>query len=100
MYNYGDPRVGNDVFASYYKSQVPHTWRVVNQLDIVPHLPPKWLNYHHIATEVWYWNDKYNICNGSGEDPSCSDSQPLAASIQDHIDYMGVDMGFGPCWSL
>jgi predicted lipase len=55
-YNYGgklrrilffstsDPRVGNQVFAQYYDSTVTTTYRVVNEADIVPHVPPRWLS--------------------------------------------------------
>jgi len=92
MYNYGEPRTGNDVFADYYHSQVPSTFRVVNYRDLVPHYPPELIGFHHVATEVWYdGSGNYNICDESGEDPNCSDSI-WVYSIGDHVDYMGVEM--------
>jgi len=92
-YNYGDPRVGNQVFADYFNTT---TYRVVNEADIVPHLPPKALGFWHIATEVWYTTSStYKICNPSGEDPSCSDSLLIPLSIPDHLDYLGVPLALG-----
>jgi len=96
VYNYGDPRVGNQVFADYFDSIVPDLFRVVNENDIVPHLPPRSFGFWHVATEAWYNNNQYTICDGSGEDPTCSDSQ-IDLSIPDHVDYMGVLMGIGGC---
>jgi len=96
MYNYGDPRVGNQVFSNFFSTKVPNVWRVVNRDDPVPHLPFVWLNFYHVPTEVWYHSSQYKICNG-GEDPSCSDSVPFAVDILEHINYMGVWMGFGKC---
>ena len=30
----------------------------------------------------------FRICNGSGEDPNCSDSQLLDLSVFDHLHYL------------
>lgn len=54
---FGQPRVGNAVFASLYSELVPHTVRVTNDHDIVPHLPPYYYylpqkTYHHFPREV------------------------------------------------
>jgi len=98
-YNYGDPRVGNTVFAEYFNEHVAvTTWRMVNERDIVPHLPGKEFGFWHIATEVWYPNATtgYMTCDGSGEDPNCSDSLGIFAdSIPDHLHYMGVALRSG-----
>ena len=97
--NYGSPRVGDTAYYSWVKTILPMADRVVNQADIVPHLPPEDFNFHHIATEMWI-NPVGVItqCNGSGEDPNCSDSVPVYDfSIADHLDYFGLDMGTGPC---
>jgi len=95
-YNYGDPRVGNQIFEQYFNSHISTTYRIVNQHDIVPHLPPKVLGFWHIATEVW-WNTSttYKICNDSGEDPTCSDSVLVPLSVADHLDYLGVPLALG-----
>jgi predicted lipase len=50
-YTFGQPRVGNDAFATVFKSLV-NEYRVVHYADIVPHLPPEVLGFHHVPTEV------------------------------------------------
>ena len=51
FYTYGQPRVGNALFATYFKT-ILSEYRVVHYADIVPHLPPELFNFHHVATEV------------------------------------------------
>jgi len=55
------------------------------------------MNYWHIATEIFYQQTccDYVTCNGSGEDPNCSDqfTNPLDWSVSDHLDYYGVYSG-------
>jgi len=92
-YTFGCPRVGNEVFANYFKTQIQHSYRVVNSRDIIPHLPPMFLNFWHTAREIWYYSDNFNVCDDTGEDESCSDSLWVALSVYDHIDYFGTYMG-------
>ena len=33
----------------------------------------------------------FRICDGSGEDPNCSDSQTLDLSVYDHLHYLGIE---------
>jgi len=54
---FGQPRVGNAAFASYFNLLVPNTFRIIHDRDIVPHLPPYYhlfpqKTYHHFPTEV------------------------------------------------
>ena len=54
---FGQPRIGNAAFASYYSKHLPKTTRVTHGHDIVPHLPPYFSmlrrkTYHHFPTEV------------------------------------------------
>ncbi|CAI5496637.1 unnamed protein product [Closterium sp. Naga37s-1] len=49
---FGSPRVGNAAFAAYFWQKVPGSTRVTNWKDLVPHLPPATIGYHHVATEV------------------------------------------------
>lgn len=101
---FGQPRVGNYAFAMYYNEYVPSTIRVTHAHDIVPHLPPyyAWLGektYHHFATEVWIYRlalgrldyEFERVCDGSGEDTSCSRSV-MGNSIADHLTYYGVSL--------
>lgn len=96
VWNFGQPRVGNKEFADYVDSQVKTIYRTINQQDIVPHLPPQDLGYHHVAREVWFPTNYtiFVLCNDSGEDPTCSDSVPIIDyKPQDHLTYMGYGWG-------
>ncbi|KAF3456146.1 hypothetical protein FNV43_RR00796 [Rhamnella rubrinervis] len=101
---FGQPRIGNAAFAFQYSKRVPNTTRVTNGHDIVPHLPPYYSvfprkTYHHFPTEVWLRNiglgslvyTVEQVCDDSGEDPSCSRSVS-GKSISDHLTYYGVEL--------
>ncbi|WP_225442681.1 lipase family protein [Paenibacillus lycopersici] len=60
-YTFGAPRVGDPGFARSYNAAVPVTYRVQNEFDVVPHLPPlvytlpktdKTYYYLHVKEEV------------------------------------------------
>uniref|UniRef100_A0A0D6QWV1 Fungal lipase-type domain-containing protein n=1 Tax=Araucaria cunninghamii TaxID=56994 RepID=A0A0D6QWV1_ARACU len=101
---FGQPRVGNSIFASYYSTLVPKTIRVTHEHDIVPHLPPYYTHfprwtYFHFPREVWLYDvgfgsltyEAEKICDNSGEDPSCSRSVS-GNSVADHLQYYGVSL--------
>ncbi|XP_042516258.1 lipase-like isoform X2 [Macadamia integrifolia] len=101
---FGQPRVGNAAFASYFTKHVPNTIRVTNDHDVIPHLPPYYSyfskkTYKHFPTEVWLYNVGFGslvyevekVCDGSGEDPTCSRSV-TGNSISDHTMYFGVEL--------
>jgi len=52
------------------------------------------MNFHHVATEIWYTEDfsSYQVCDGSGEDPNCSDTV-IIPSISDHTEYFNMYTG-------
>lgn len=57
---FGQPRIGNAAFVSYYSQVIPNTVRVTNEHDIVPHLPPYFTyfpqkTYRHFPREVRFW---------------------------------------------
>jgi lipase (class 3) len=57
---FGQPRIGNAAFASYYSQYVPNTIRVTHEHDMVPHLPPYYpyfrqKSYHHFPREVCFY---------------------------------------------
>lgn len=101
VYTYGQPRVGDPAWYSWYKDNVVDTnYRVVHYHDIVPHLPPELLGFHHEATEVWYSDEactQHIVCDGSGEDSKCSDSVALPISISDHLHYFGIPLTSSVC---
>lgn len=60
LMTFGQPRVGNAAFASYFAKYVPKTIRMTHERDIVPHLPPYFfflpkLTYKHFPREVRSW---------------------------------------------
>ncbi|KAJ1262617.1 hypothetical protein BS78_09G122400 [Paspalum vaginatum] len=104
LMTFGQPRIGNAVFASNFERSLPNTIRMTNSHDIVPHLPPYYQyfpqkTYHHFPREVWIHNvglgsfvySIEEICDGSGEDPTCSRSVS-GNSVHDHIHYLGISM--------
>lgn len=55
FYSFGQPRVGNEAFASFFSSEVPQRYRIIHYADIVPHVPPQIpVPYSHFASEIWY----------------------------------------------
>jgi hypothetical protein len=50
MYNFGSPRVGNFAFQQLYDKEIPRSYRVVVDGDLVPGLPPS--GYRHVGTEI------------------------------------------------
>ncbi len=52
VYTFASPRVGDKVFAGTLDGFVETHWRVANLNDIVPHLPPQLLGYHHADAEL------------------------------------------------
>lgn len=102
VYTFGQPRLGNAVFAAFYIATVPRTIRVTHAHDLVVHLPPYYVRmgektYHHFPNEVWLYKisvDRLHyefeqICDSSGEDPYCSRSVS-GNSVADHLNYYGV----------
>ena len=88
------PAAGDEVYASTFNSVLgtSRLFRVVHYKDIVPHLPFEWMGFHHSPREVWFneAQTSYQVCDGTGEDPNCSDSLTIAASISDHLDYLNL----------
>lgn len=100
LVTFGEPRTGNTQFADYVRSTIPVVWRVVHNKDIVPHVPLQEWHFQHVATEIYYANDSsFKICNGSGEDASCSDQwkELWNWSLLDHLSYLGMFMGTIGC---
>jgi predicted lipase len=76
MYNFGQPRVGNDKFSNFVKTIWPEHWRVVHHQDMVPHNPPSGIlfNFFHTCTERY--EDKNHVmhaCTNTCEDPTCAE---------------------------
>lgn len=102
VYTFGLPRVADHEFSVEFATRVLGSYRVVHNRDIVPHLPvccgvtSCWTSSscpYHVANEIFYKEDMsdgadYTVCDGTGEDMSCSDGQ-VDMSADDHCSYFG-----------
>eukprot|EP00043_Microstomoeca_roanoka_P012750 m.123859 g.123859 ORF g.123859 m.123859 type:complete len:328 (+) comp15579_c2_seq2:1202-2185(+) len=102
-YTFGQPRVGNKAFSDFFRnSTINEAYRFVHNRDLVPHLPLEAMGFYHIATEVFYLEEYtgpevLHVCNGSGEDPKCSDQFTFDISISDHLNYLGQTVDTDAC---
>jgi len=66
------------------------SYRLTHHRDPVPHVPLQSMGFQHVGTEVFYDedNDSYKVCDGSGEDSSCSNQYWAETSISDHLSYL------------
>ncbi len=107
LYNYGSPRIFNQAGADWASSNagINIGARRTHYQDIVPHVPPEFLGFHHISGEIYENGPSSNWPNFPGgtlqdcsgeEDPNCAD-QFDGTSVADHLLYSGVVMGSGGC---
>jgi hypothetical protein len=118
---FGEPRLGNQAFAQYVTRTNMNITRVVHDNDVIPQLPPRWLDYvHHGGSEVWIsasdrsaarnqtakntakmnaTTDDTNgvdsalVCRRLYEDERCSNSRNMYSWFS-HLTYW--DIAFGP----
>jgi hypothetical protein len=96
LYTFGCPRVGNDEFATYSTSKFPTASRVTHDKDMVVHTPGS-IFYTHMAGEWHQPDDDVEVVECFGyEDENCS-YQYVFTSIDDHMEYLGLEMGEGGC---
>lgn len=54
MWTYGAPRIGDSSFCQHLASTYPQRmWRLVHGADVIPKIPPKFLEYCHPPKEVF-----------------------------------------------
>jgi len=107
MVNFGSPRTGDRNFEAALTAEVPSTWRITHHHDLVPHVPPEAFGFYHSTTEVFFpavdsSNLTYVVCDGTGEDPACSDicaNSLSCTSVTDHLNYLGFVLGGDNCAS-
>lgn len=58
LFTFAAPRAGDSDLASCLdkKLELKAHWRIVNEDDMVPHLPPKWLGFLHAGNRVLLMN--------------------------------------------
>ena len=52
VYTWAEPRVGHDDYVSFFNTHVNVCYRITNQWDVVPHLPPDLAEYEHEGSEL------------------------------------------------
>jgi hypothetical protein len=87
---FGEPRVGNDVYAKYWNNRITGIrWRFTHDRDPVPQVPPQIMGFHHRGTEVFLQDrEGYTVCDSTGEDPDCQNSVIIPTSLTDHLFYL------------
>ncbi|KAJ1771536.1 hypothetical protein IW140_001463 [Coemansia sp. RSA 1813] len=98
VWTFGEPRLGDSQFATFYNRQLGSvTYRVTSAADPVVAMPPQFLfEYCHHGMEVWLMNargDVYVGQNSTGclEDPHASSSVDFYdRSIMWHKNYLGL----------
>ncbi|KAA8493422.1 Lipase [Porphyridium purpureum] len=53
-YTFGQPRVGNDAFRREFDARIKNMFRIVNNYDVVPHLPQYATGFRHVGHELWF----------------------------------------------
>lgn len=97
---FGEPRVGNSQFASWFGSVI-NSERVVHYGDIVPHVPPQANGFLHEGTEIWYDKAMQTYKSCSGDSTGCSNSLPATSlNTGDHsMDiYITLKVGSANTW--
>jgi len=92
VYNFGQPRTGDQTYASYATKKVS-TWRVTHNKDTVPHLPfTTTMEFYHVCTEQFEnASGSVKTCDSSCEDPTCADQYAFASTtVDDHLTYLGL----------
>lgn len=107
-HTYGAPRPGNEKFAAFVNGLGTNLYRLVNNADIVPHVPPmlskalsgslpRW-SYRQPNTEVFISKSGgFSTCKVlDGEHPDCPRNN-IMTSVKDHLFYAGYDYGGSGC---
>ncbi|KAG9287575.1 hypothetical protein G9A89_019636 [Geosiphon pyriformis] len=80
VYTFGQPRVGNKIFADYIDKQISLI-RTTHTNDLIPHVPFHFLGYEHAGKEMWIMSNDNSTsppvreCDGR-ENDKCANSIP------------------------
>ncbi|KAL8917515.1 MAG: hypothetical protein Q9172_005818 [Xanthocarpia lactea] len=94
LYTFGSPRVANKEAARWFSDQARWSWRITNENDVVPRLPPRILGYHHTEPEFWISRNGANpeakdVLATSREDSSWGNEAEIIPSKEAHHHYFG-----------
>jgi predicted lipase len=96
VFSYGAPRTGDLEWAQAVSERVSKIHRITHNKDIVPHAPFQIMGFYHVTTEIFFSDGlNWRLCDGTGEDPSCSNDCGIlgCASVPDHLKYLDIDIG-------
>jgi hypothetical protein len=93
LYNFGQPRVGDNIYAPFVNTIISEYYRITHNKDMVPHVPPTdGFGYYHSCREIFEDVDgKLTMCSETNcEDPTCADQYSLIkTNTDDHLYYLG-----------
>jgi hypothetical protein len=92
VYNYGQPRIGNNKYAEFVNKIMKSLYRFTHDRDMVPHIPPRDVGYLHSCREIFEDKmGKLKECSSAKcEDPECADQYRLSqTNTDDHSYYLG-----------
>ena len=93
LYNFGQPRVGDNKYALFVNTIISEYYRITHNKDMVPHVPPTdGFGYYHSCREIFEDVDgKLTMCSETNcEDPTCADQYSLIkTNTDDHLYYLG-----------
>ena len=89
-FTYGQPRIGDAVFSQFVnvleEMEKIQIYRIINENDLIPHLPPTLFDYVHFNTEYWIHKNKTFACTASeGEVDECSASYAPFFDSNKHV---------------
>ncbi|KAL8969198.1 MAG: hypothetical protein Q9197_004475 [Variospora fuerteventurae] len=94
LYTFGSPRIANKEAARWLTDQSRFSWRITNDNDLVPRVPPRIFGYHHVLPE--YWISQNGDAPGIGdiqwaarEDSSWGNEGEIIPSRSAHHHYFG-----------
>lgn len=82
-YTFGAPRATNEDFHDAFAAHIGTVFRIVNNLDPVPHMVPYntgTLGFEHLRGEVWFFPR-----NGRTVYKLCSEDEDLSCSLGAHV---------------
>ncbi|KAF8356075.1 hypothetical protein PRIPAC_97698 [Pristionchus pacificus] len=111
LYTFGQPRIGDQMYADVHDKLVKESYRVVHGRDLIVHAPAPVYKYVHHKNEVIIKTDEnnhffrdihvcstttkeddsYQVCTRQ-EDQNCSDEYTFGLTLADHTNYYGKNV--------
>jgi hypothetical protein len=89
LLTFAAPRVGNQAFANLVHATLPFVLRVIEENDLIPHLPiTTFMKYFHAGAELYVQSELLIVCLDP-EDMHCSTKRLPLISPTPHLKYRG-----------